>query len=269
MNQIRYLAQGLTWPGDGSRVVGTVGISPAPPSAFLAAGAEMPAVTMQPGSARSDDDEPDLQRQSIALAVSVSAPSDAIAEGAMMGAGRIDPDDGGGRGLFEVVPRLVEAITGTGAVGVKLTMRQTGRRGVEQSDLGYVLTTTFDIQAECTTVRTYQDASRFVATGGSGTVSLSWRLPGLRFDTLRVILRRASGSTAPASPSAGTGVTLGSDLATSVTDTVAAGTYSYALLVAYDDNPSAATQFNWEARGTPSVDRSYSDGVAALSVSVS
>ncbi|MGB7982085.1 MAG: fibronectin type III domain-containing protein [Candidatus Nanopelagicales bacterium] len=62
------------------------------------------------------------------------------------------------------------------------------------------------------------------------SVVLSWTNPSVS-DLGSILVRRATGATAPASPSAGTGVTLGSAKATMVTDAgLAAGTqYSYAV----------------------------------------
>lgn len=80
------------------------------------------------------------------------------------------------------------------------------------------------------------------------TVTLSWTNPSGRFDLHRIIMRRAAGSTAPATVTDGTGVTLGSDLATSVADTgLAAGTYSYSAFAGYDEinsPPSSSAKFS-------------------------
>lgn len=89
--------------------------------------------------------------------------------------------------------------------------------------------------------RYYDPPYRLLATGGSGQVVLAWSLPPDRFDRLSVILRRAAGATAPTTVAGGTGVTLASALATTKTDTVAAGTYSYSLFAAYDETNSTPT----------------------------
>ena len=69
-----------------------------------------------------------------------------------------------------------------------------------------------------------------VGTRTPSSIGLSWTNPG-DADLAEIIVRRAQGNTAPATPSAGTAVTLGSAKASSVTDTgLAAGTqYSYAV----------------------------------------
>jgi hypothetical protein len=61
-----------------------------------------------------------------------------------------------------------------------------------------------------------------------------------RFDRRQMVLRR--GATLPASATAGTGVTLSGDLATSVVDTPGAGTWYYALFAAYDEYGSASNE---------------------------
>ena len=79
-------------------------------------------------------------------------------------------------------------------------------------------------------------------------MSLTWANPPSRYDLRRVRLRRAAGSTPPASISAGSEVTLAADLSTSVVDAVAAGTYSYTLFGCYD-----------ETNSPPSADQRFSD----------
>lgn len=106
--------------------------------------------------------------------------------------------------------------------------------------------------------RFYHPPRLFKATGGGGQVSLTWALPPDRFDRLKVVLRRASGATAPTSATDGTGVTLSGDLATSVTDSgLSAGTYSYAIFGGYD-----------ETNSTPTTVDNYSSAVTFTSVTV-
>ena len=73
--------------------------------------------------------------------------------------------------------------------------------------------------------------SGLAVTGTTTTsVSLSWSNPGNR-DLAQVIVRRAVGSTAPSSPTGGTGVGLSSPMASSVTDTGLTPGTSYAYAV--------------------------------------
>jgi len=88
--------------------------------------------------------------------------------------------------------------------------------------------------------RFYHSCEQFkAADAGSGNASLSWTIPPDRFDRDKVILRRAAGSTPPASATAGTGVTLSGDLATSVTDNPGSGSFAYSLFGAYDESGTA------------------------------
>ncbi len=107
--------------------------------------------------------------------------------------------------------------------------------------------------ANGTTAARFHPCPRFKATGGVGSVALSWTLPPARFDRLKIVLVRKSGSSAPSSVTDGTVVTLSGDLATSKTDTLAAGTYSYSIFAAYDEThatPTTAEQYSAAASVT-------------------
>ena len=105
----------------------------------------------------------------------------------------------------------------------------------------------------------YYDPARFlVGTGAGGSVGLTWKLPPTRYDSLVPVVRYASGATAPTSATAGTGVTGLTSSSVSATVTLAAGTYSFAVFMSYDE------------LGTGTADRwsSAELGTTALSVVV-
>jgi hypothetical protein len=268
IQQLRYRAQSLVWSG-GDRVIGSVIVSPAVAAAALDQGVMLPALILSPGGERSDDEEPESVRATLQVTLLAAAQSDGMGEGGMLGAGRISGTGAAGRGLLEVEEQLRPVLTGLADVGVRAYMRAVSAPAVSQvqGTSSIVVSRQYTVDALCTTHRTYAAATRLVASGGSGSIALSWRLPGLRWDLLSMILRRASGSTAPSGPTDGTGVTLASALATSVTDSVGAGTYSYALFAAYDDYAVPTIDGPaWLAAPTATTARSYSPSATATAV---
>ena len=202
----------------------------------------LPLVLIRPGAENADPDlgeQPGLCRIEVVVTVIVANAQDQFGETSLIGAGR---DTGStGRGLLEVEELVKEALLQKGAeTGMNVIFRSSStQEPIPHASLGYVVVGNYRFEAIGTVDRTYQTPSGFAATGGVGQVALSWNA-SRRFDARRFILRRASGATAPASATDGTGVTLGGTPdgsgVTSVTDTpLAAGTYSYALFLAYDD----------------------------------
>lgn len=269
IQEVRDRFQRATW-SDSTRIIGSVAIGPAAPDAWTAQGALLPAVVLNLSGERGDDEEPDLVWARITGTLITSAPSDAMAEGALLGAGRTTDTGQSGRGMMEVWPKIRPLCTGLGNVGVRAVMRSTSAAQVVRvQDIGHVATRSFELEALCGADRTYAAATRFAASVSGSTVTLSWRLPATRWDLLRMVLRRASGATPPAGPTDGTGVTLGSDLPSSTTDSPGAGTWSYSLFAAYDDYPvSAIVGPAWLEPATPTTARSYSPAASVASVTV-
>lgn len=160
-----------------------------------------------------------------------------------------------GRGLDEIVDRIVEALNDGQFVdsthGFQGEVTSVGR--VENVFGSHFVKRVISIEVyNATKRRHYHTVRGFTATGGSGQVALAWTLPPARYDRYKVIVRRAAGTTAPVTPSSGTGVTLSGDLATSVTPTgLSAGTHSFSVFVAYD-----------ETHAPPSVEERYSEAVS-------
>ncbi len=201
----------------------------------------LPLALVRPGAASIDPDmreRPDLLRVEFAVGLVVANAQDQYGEAALVGSNRT----GGsfGRGLLEVEERVLSALTALGpASGLPIVFR--GASVAEPSlvpGLGYVAFCDYRFEALGTTAPTYEAPSGFLAPASGGTVSATWNSP-TRWDHRRFILRRASGSTAPATSSSGSGVTLGGTPdgsgVTSVADTPGAGTWSYSLFAVYDD----------------------------------
>lgn len=88
----------------------------------------------------------------------------------------------------------------------------------------------------------YAPATGFAAVdSGGGAAALSWTNPS---GAVAMVVRRASGATAPATVEDGTGVTLSGALAESVSDSPGAGTWSYAVFAGHDARNLPATTAN-------------------------
>jgi hypothetical protein len=188
-----------------------------------------------------DDEMPGLSRERVGVQIATCVPSHAWGEAALIGANRAGQASSAGRGLLELEEMVHDAVGKlVGPNGQRVQFR--GRSGtqtfpIEENVL--VCRKTYVFEAMTTMDRSYPPAARFVATGGSGQVAMTWGAPPSRYDTRRMILRYAAGATAPTSATAGTGVTLGGSPdgsgVTSATPALAAGTYSFALFAAYDE----------------------------------
>jgi len=205
----------------------------------------LPLVMIRPGNEDSDpgnDEEPGSVGIEFSVVVVVANAQDQHGETALIGSQRTTGSTG--RGLLEVEELVKLALLQKGpASGLPIVFRgSTTSEPITHSSLGYIVIGTYRFRAVGTVARTYQRPGGFAATAGAGSVALFWSA-ATRWDHRRFILRRASGSTAPATSASGTGVTLGGTpdgaSATSVTDTLAAGTYSYSLFAAYDDTDSS------------------------------
>ena len=242
LHQLRWLLANATWP-DGSFVFNTVLITSGLPDQAQAKGWNLPALMVQPGSARHDRSSPKVVSNQFAIHLMVSNAGDRFGTSALMGFGFAD-DNSKHRGLLQIQPKLLEvACSLSGAVGLTVS-GQAANAPKPNNDptLGYVVWRTYEILSEGGAVDfIYPPPTRLAGSGGGGSVTLTWKLPAARFDFLDVVLRRASGSTPPATSDAGDGVTIPDpDADTSVVDSPGSGTWSYALFARYD--PAAAEE---------------------------
>lgn len=248
--QLRYLLQAATWTG-GNKVFGAkaVVVSADMPEDFLSR-VRLPCALIRVQDAPSDpehDEEPDLFMQSFDITVAVANANDPFGESAFLGAGRVTANDSGGRGLLEIEEQLWATVKGLGeSSGVRIQSRGKGAGAGTPGSEKYIAWRTYRFEAELGSVRFYHPpTSLAAAAAGGGVVNLTWKLPPTRFDTFGLVLRRASGTTAPATVAGGSNVTLSSMTAVSKSDTPGAGTWSYSLFASYDEVASgAAAQYS-------------------------
>lgn len=251
--QLRSLLLAAAWPdGTAGGVFGDVLVTQDEFSAVSQA-FRSPMALIRVGQGTADRQQPKLIRQQIEVALVVALPGGAGAQASLLGGPRTGGQGASsGRGLLEVEEQLLR-VAGKlgGANGVRLQLVGSGAgEPVQDPRHGWLVARGFVFEAWLSSERSYPAPVNLVATAvgaSSGQVTLTWRNPPSRFDLLSVILRRASGSTAPASATDGTGVTLSGPLAISVTDTPGAGTWSYALFAAYDEvsaTPATADRYS-------------------------
>lgn len=256
--QFRFLLAARLWQETGGTTVfGSVTVTNAP-TASAVSSLICPFVFIRIGAASADEERPGYLHQVFNLDLCTSLSGDQYGENALIGANRnagsVAVSDG--RGLLEVEEELLGVVRQVQETsGVKIiASHRSDVDVVGVSDMMEVLTRTYTITADCTDQRYYHPPMNLTATAtGGGNVNLAWTLPPNRYDRYRVILRRAAGSTPPASATAGTGITLSGNLATSVTDSPGAGTFSYAIFASYDETaatPAADQRFSSQETGT-------------------
>jgi hypothetical protein len=253
--QLRFKLAARTWSDVGGltvfgSVVVTTGDIPAVLGNFRS-----PSCAIKIGSATADPEQQKLITQTFDVLIAVALHGDPVGQAALVGHGRtLGQTASQGRGILEVEKELKAVVFSmTDQDGVRMILSTTTDAGVVAADADkpFAVGRIYSLEAKCCTDEYYHPPKRLVATGGAGSVTLSWALPPTRFDTLRVVLRRAAGATAPTSATAGTGVTLSGPLATTVVDTVAAGAYSYAIFMAYDETGNGnAERYSEQEVGT-------------------
>lgn len=277
LRQVAYLVRAATWGGSeylfrpDSVIVSTNTVE------AVAAGLSLPGCVLAPDGPQTDPEfgeEPGLLVQPIKLTVIVALPADTFGGAALMGANR-SALAAAGKGLLEIAVPLTAAIRRLNdASGVHL---QSVRKSASGSELvpsmGYVAYHEHRLECVCTDAKSFPKPTAFVATGGSGQVAMTWHALPDRFDRRRFILRRASGSTPPASATVGTGIPLGGSpdgrSAVSVTDSgLSAGTYSYSLFAAYDDYTVDPATMRDDPIGTGSSDKDFSAAATRAAVVV-
>jgi len=244
VKEIKSRLQARRWEDDGSNsiVFGSVHVTQASIERIMEE-STLPAIAISISGARFDptnQEFSDLIEQDFDLSIIQSVAADAVGESALIGGNRTSGQGSSlGRGLLEIEEEAF------GSVGEVLTSLGIQHQVVLKSrvdatwieDMGYLVWRDYRLQALCTTSRFYHPVTKFTAVdaAGGGDADLAWTNPPSRHDYIRNVVRRASGATPPASATAGTGVTLGSDTATSVTDSPGAGTFSYAVFAAYNE----------------------------------
>jgi hypothetical protein len=171
--------------------------------------------------------------QNVEITLCIETQGDQVVTASIMG-----KDRGGGpkgKGLLEFQAKLLELTALlTEQNAVNFSFHGAGAGSVVHLEGTNLVSRVYRFDARITQQRTYDSPTRLRA---SGNVSLTWSLPADRFDRKKIVLRRSSsGGSAPQAITEGTGITLASDLAVSVTDgPLAAGTYWYSVFCQYDD----------------------------------
>lgn len=240
-------------PGSGGAVIVTDG-----PTADALKDLRTPFALITIGNSRPDEEHPDLLDTEFEVVVVQQVEGDPLGERILVGGPR--PSAGGqgssrGRGILEIEERVLATCSRlTGADGSPMALAFMGSPPSQRIDTGYMVgARKYGFRAACTRQAEYPAPTNLVATAaGGGAVTLTWTLPAARWDRRLVILRRAAGSTAPASATAGTGVTLSGATAVTVSDTgLTPGTYSYAVFEAYTETGAAANErFSSQVTGT-------------------
>jgi len=249
LKNLKYLLKSKTWTGTSNIVFNknSVIIS-ANPEIHALSTLIVPIAILKPLDLTVDPEygeERSLVERQVQLSLITGIGGDAAsAENAVIGANRTAGSvKSEGRGLLELEEEVYGAIQRlTESTGIKMSFVSSSGNAVTRVDTGeaiwYVAMADYRFKMFCGTVRSYSPVRELMVTVPSvGTQNdLAWTLPPDRYDRYKIVVRKATGTTPPANPTAGTGVTLGSDLATSVTDTVVFGsTTSYSVFVAYDE----------------------------------
>jgi hypothetical protein len=241
--QLRHLLRLATWsdsPTDkvfGQVIVGE-GVSEKAVSQI-----RFPFALIVPLDATADDEEPTLERQRYEIQIVTRVANDPLGESTLIGAQRPSLGKSGGRGIMELEEVLLNTVVTLNRVnGVRIRSDyKTAAESRFVDGMGYVGTRGYRFEALLTSSRSYESPTRLTAVYAGPNVNLAWNLPPARYDDLGLVLRRASGTTAPATPSAGTGVTVGAGVS-SVTDTGASGTVSYSLWRTFNEVGGAAAE---------------------------
>lgn len=256
VRQARYLLLARQWPDspteyvfgqDGGDLAGAVRITNGGYEDSALAELRRPFALLSVDEAVADDEEPGLILQRFGLILVHAVEGSRYGERAIVGG----PLEAGvtiggseGRGLLDIETQAAAAIGKlTGADGARSVLAFTGSERMTREGSLLVAARRYSFSAWCSVQPHYDPPVHLVATGGVGSVSLTWTLPPARWDRYEVVLRRAAGGTPPSGPTAGQGVTLSGLLATSKTDSgLAPGTYSYAIFGGYDETGAAASQ---------------------------
>ena len=242
--QLRYLLRAATWPDSpNDTVFGQVIIGEGVGEKAVSQ-IRFPFALIVPLDATADDEEPTLERQRYEIQLVSRVANDPLGESTLIGGPRSSIGGSGGKGIMELEEILLDVIATLDRTnGVRIRSEyKTAAESRYVEDMGYVGTRGYRFEALLTSARSYESPTALTAADlGSGNVALTWVLPPTTYDTLGLVLRRAAGTTAPATPTDGTGVTVGAS-ATSLTDTGAPGTVSYSLWRTYNETGGAVAE---------------------------
>ena len=247
LRQVKATLEAATWPdGAAEPVFGEVVCSAGfPRDGRIAVRMPLARVTLTTLT----DDGQGLLIQGVEVEVTQSVRGDRTGEVALIGGPRsAGQGSSSGRGLTEIEEVLYTSLAKIARLeGIQLRLDlATAAAAAQDAELGYLAWRTYEFSAWITQARTYLPATRLRGSDSGGGATLLWSLPPSRYDLLGLILRRASGSTAPAAITDGTGVAV-TVTDTTVADALSAGTYSYSLWASYDETGAGAADRYSEA----------------------
>lgn len=207
------------------------------------------------GSETPDDEKPNYTKQIFRITYGTTLAGDRFGKASLVGSGRTGGvGSSKGRGILELRTEVSRALRRLQEdSGIKIVLRGRGTPETDNVEKGYLIAQTQEFEAQCVETAYYHPPERAVASDVGGGVTLTWLDPPDRWDkvtTEGIMIRRATGSTPPATTSAGT-LVAEVDLGTETyTDTpLGADTYSYSLFAAYNEQGGTDKDF-------------YSDGPA-------
>jgi len=250
--QVRKSIQDATWDtAPNEKIVGS--------SVYITAGVEddahlpsrLPFALLNLGDFTPDEDDPSLITQSMVMILVTSVGGHDMNEHSIVGGPGRHPGSSDGRGILELEAAIlpdVEAMTGADGTPIQVSLGSgPGPQWLRENS---VVWKTYDLSAICTREDEFPPPSRFVATGGSGEVVMTWDLPASRYDLDSIILRYNATATAPTSETAGTSVPIVGSFPTGHTISLAADDYSFALFAKYIDANPPDAQFSSQVTGT-------------------
>lgn len=215
------------------RAIPTAGETPKALSQY-----RMPLVLLTMDGNTSDEENSGLCEYEIGATIVCAVEGRELGQAALMGGARSGGQGSSkGRGILEIEEEFNRAVGRlTGADGAPAVAYESGAaQAVEVDATRYVVARKHSLKVLGTEARYYDPCRFLVATGGAGSVALTWKLPPNRYDFLLPVVRYASGATAPTSATSGTGVAGLTASSESATVTLAAGTYSFAIFMSYDE----------------------------------
>lgn len=264
-HQIRYLLENRCWNADAAnnRVFRSVYVSPSS-QADLLDRARFPLVIINDAGTEFDQGEREqLRKQEMRWDLTLVIGHEGSGSGSMLllgGQRSAGLGSSSGRGLLEVRRELLDELASLGpSDAAGLRWGAASAAGALRVDEKNLVAQRFQFSSTVGNQREYRPPARFASSVGGGTVTLTWLAPPMTWALYRYMVRRASGSTPPATISDGTEVSLGSDLALTVADSPGSGTWSYSIWAVYD-----------ERGGAPAADATnvYSELVSVAGVSV-
>lgn len=237
--QIRYLLGKRAWGGSGSLLFNDrqVVVSEMPLADLATTMAGKPFAVVRMGGESFDPQWPEIAgAMDVTVEVCTQVPADHSGQASVIGGPRPSFTASGGAGVSELMDEVKAEVKRLETIGgISVLSQISGATKTQRVDRGYWVSKSLTITAKGHAEPFYHPARDIGESGGT----ISWTNPPDRFDLVSMVLRYASGSTAPSSPTAGTGASLSSDLATSYDASALSGTYSFALFGGYHPRGSS------------------------------